>query len=101
MDERRATLISDALSSEAQLRALLDGEAAAAQELARTLATLERSTAALANQAQVARGLRGLWLSVTWLDANNRIVAHVPDRVPKTESAADPSREGPVCHRTL
>ncbi len=93
-DERRATLISDALSSEAQLRALLDGEAALAQELAQTLPTLERSTAALARQAQVTRGLRGLWLSVTWLDANNRIVAHVPDRVPKTESAADPSREG-------
>ena len=93
-EERRATLISDALSSEAQLRAMLDGEAAVAQELARTLPTLQRNAAALAKQTQVVRGLRGLWLSVTWLDADNRIVAHVPDRAAKAEAGPAPMREG-------
>jgi len=77
-EERRATLIADALSSEAQLRALLDAEMAHVQDLARQLP--HRGAAGLLASPEVSEGLRRLWLSVTWLDANNRILAHVPEQ---------------------
>jgi len=77
-EERRATLIADALSSEAQLHALLDAEMAHVQDLARQLP--RRGAAGLLASPEVSEGLRRLWLSVTWLDANNRILAHVPEQ---------------------
>ncbi|HOF51540.1 MAG TPA: PAS domain S-box protein [Rhodoferax sp.] len=80
--ERRSTMIADALSSEAQLRARLDTEMARLEDLGRHLATVPRNAAGLAGDPVVVEGLRGLWLSVTWLDSNNRIVAHVPDQQP-------------------
>ena len=80
--ERRSTMIDDALSSEAQLRARLDTEMARLEDLGRHLATVPRNAAGLAGDPVVVEGLRGLWLSVTWLDSNNRIVAHVPDQQP-------------------
>jgi two-component system sensor histidine kinase DctS len=76
--ERRATLIADALSSEAQLRGRLDIEKARLDNLAQQLSAGARSHASLAEQAQVVEGLRGIWLSVTWLDADKRIIAHAP-----------------------
>lgn len=80
--ERRSTMIADALSSEAQLRARLDTEMARLEDLGRHLTTVPRNAAGLAGDPVVVEGLRGLWLSVTWLDSNNRIVAHVPDQQP-------------------
>jgi two-component system sensor histidine kinase DctS len=77
-----ATLIADALSSEAQLRSRLDTEMAYLQELGRDLAAMPRTRAALAAHPVVAAGLRRIWLSVTWLDSNNRIVAHLPEQQP-------------------
>jgi two-component system sensor histidine kinase DctS len=88
-EDRRANLITDALSSEAQLQALLDVEAARLEELARQLPTLRRSPEGLNATHEVTDGLRRLWLSVTWLDATNRIIAHVPDTgQPNGESLA-------------
>ena len=81
-DDRHATMIADALSTEAQLRSRLEVEAGHLQNLARVLPTLPRTAAALAGNSEVIDGLRRLWLSVTWLDANNRIIAHVPDQGP-------------------
>ena len=78
-DELRKTMISDALSLEAQLRARVDTEALQLRVLADQLRTAAPS--ALATRPEVAAGLRRLWLSVTWLDANNRIVAHVPEQI--------------------
>ncbi len=80
--ERRSTMIADALSSEAQLRARLDTEMARLEDLGRHLTTVPRNAAGLAGDPVVVEDLRGLWLSVTWLDSNNRIVAHVPDQQP-------------------
>lgn len=79
-DARRATMIADALSSEAQLQNRLDTEMALLRDLARQLASRPRTSESLATNPIVVQGLRRLWLSVTWLDANNRIVAHVPDQ---------------------
>jgi len=81
-DELRHTMISDALSTEAQLRGRLEVEAAHLRSLASALPTSARSTTALAAQPEVVAGFRRLWISVTWLDANNRIVAHVPEQLP-------------------
>lgn len=78
-EERRTTMIADALSSEAQLSDRLGVEVVRLGELARRIPLLARSSAGLVSSPEVAEGLRGLWLSVTWLDANNRIIAHVPD----------------------
>jgi two-component system sensor histidine kinase DctS len=78
-EARRATMIADALSSEAQLQSRLDAEMALLRDLARQLAQQPRTVESLAGNPIVQQGLRRLWLSVTWLDANNRIVAHVPD----------------------
>ena len=94
-DERYATMIADALSSEAQLRGKLDLEFARAQNLAQQLPTLGRSPAALAATPEVIEGLRLLWLSVTWLDSNNRIVAAVPDQMPQSQQKAGDLAEGP------
>ncbi|MCX8521181.1 MAG: PAS domain S-box protein [Rhodoferax sp.] len=77
---RRASMIADALSTEAQLRARLDSEMGHLQELARALPGLPRSATGLASNVEVVHGLRRMWLSVTWLDANHRIIAHVPDQ---------------------
>lgn len=85
--DRRATMIADALSTEAQLRGRVDVEMVHLQDLAKQIPKLPRNAKALADNAHVADGLRRLWLSVTWLDANNRIVAHVPDQQPMTDSA--------------
>ena len=80
--ERRGTMIADALSSEAQLRGRLDIEMARLEDFGRQLQRTPHNNAGLAAAPEVVQGLRSLWLSVTWLDASNRIVAHVPDQQP-------------------
>ncbi|MCA6218388.1 PAS domain S-box protein [Ideonella sp. B7] len=77
-EESHHTMISDALSAEAQLRARLDLEAVHLRALAAQLRRMPRNRQALAANPEVEAGLRGLWLSVTWLDVDNRIVAHLP-----------------------
>lgn len=80
--EERHTMISDTLSLEAQLHGRLDVEAAHLRTLATHLRKMPHDTPALAALPEVVRGLRRLWISVTWLDPNNRIIAHVPDLAP-------------------
>lgn len=75
---QRQTLISDALSTEVQLRGRIDEEQAHLRELAASLAGQVPSQALLAAHPEVNAGLRRLWLSVTWLDARNRVLADVP-----------------------
>jgi two-component system sensor histidine kinase DctS len=90
-EEARKTMISDALSLEAQLRTRLDEEAARLAALAVQLRSVRPDAVALDAQPEVVAGLRRVWLSVTWLDAANRIVAHVPQQLP----AARPGVSGP------
>jgi two-component system sensor histidine kinase DctS len=88
-EEAHSTLISDALSTEAQLRSRLDVEAAHLRTLTTQLARLPRQPSSLSKHPEVDAGLRRLWLSVTWLDGNNRILAHVPEL--DTRTGQDPA----------
>ncbi|HEY2928228.1 two-component system sensor histidine kinase NtrB [Piscinibacter sp.] len=92
-EEARKTMISDALSLEAQLRARLDEEAARLAALAVQLRSVRPDAAALDAQPEVVAGLRRVWLSVTWLDAANRIVAHVPQQLPAARRVPGPDDE--------
>ena len=87
-EELRKTMISDALSLEAQLRAKLDEETLRVNALAAQLRNVSPAPNALDAQPEVVAGLRRVWMSVTWLDSRNRIVAHVPDPVPAGRSGA-------------
>lgn len=77
-ETQRQTLISDALSTEVQLRGRIDEELAHLRQLAAALAGRPPSAALLSAQPEVNAGLRRLWQSVTWLDARNRVLAEVP-----------------------
>ena len=89
------TMISDALSAEAQLRGRIDEEQAHLRDLAAGLAGQVPSQALLAGRPEVNAGLRRLWLSVTWLDARNRVLAEVPD-----QAAASRLEDGLSLHLT-
>ncbi|WP_457356546.1 sensor histidine kinase [Roseateles sp. P5_D6] len=93
---QRQTLISDALSTEAQLRDRIDEEQTHLRQLAAGLAGQVPSTAALAAHPEVNAGLRRLWLAVTWLDSrSNRVLAEVP-----AESEANRYEDGLSLHLT-
>jgi len=85
-------MIADALSAEAQLRAQIEFERSALEQLARRLPAMERTSAALLGAPEVSQGLRRMWLSVTWLDAKSRIIAQAP------EVNAEPNRAGMSFH---
>lgn len=76
--DRHATLIADALSTEAQIRARLEQELKRVQDVAAKLPGRARDETGLMGVPEVAEGLRGIWLSVTWLDNRKRTVAHLP-----------------------
>lgn len=78
-DARRAELISDALSLEAQLSGALDDETARLKALADDMAAHHTRPDAFVRHALLLDGLRRFWVSVTWVDAQGRIVAQVPD----------------------
>ncbi|MFN3304065.1 MAG: sensor histidine kinase [Roseateles sp.] len=92
---QRQTLISDALSTEVQLRSRIDEEQAHLRELAASLAGQVPSQALLAAHPEVNAGLRRLWLSVTWLDGRNRVLADVPG-----QAAAGRFEDGLSLHLT-
>ncbi|PTT91607.1 hypothetical protein DBR42_03490, partial [Pelomonas sp. HMWF004] len=75
---QRQTLISDALSTEAQLRDRIGDEAAHLRVLAAALVGKPASDAALAAHPEANAGLRRLWQSITWLDTRNRVLAELP-----------------------
>ncbi|NCT82435.1 MAG: PAS domain S-box protein [Comamonadaceae bacterium] len=79
-EQQRQTLISDALSTEAQLRDRIADEQRHLRQLAEDLVGQAPGEAALAAQAELNGGLRRLWQSVTWLDARNRVLAEVSGR---------------------
>jgi|APAra7269096714_1048519.scaffolds.fasta_scaffold01168_19 two-component system sensor histidine kinase DctS len=89
LEEERLTLIADALSLEARISDWLNAEHAAVDRLAQQLPG-NVDDQMLLNHRAVAEGLRRLWVSVTVLDANNRVIAHVPQQTPQ---ALAPSRE--------
>ncbi|MEY4754411.1 MAG: hypothetical protein RJA44_2086 [Pseudomonadota bacterium] len=101
-EELRRSLISDALSVEAQLRTRIDLEQALLRALAAQLVTAPRTVATLENSPHVTAGFRRLWVSLTWLDKRNRIVAHVQSGAIAHElhlgSVDDPDARGLSSH---
>lgn len=89
LEEERLTLITDALSLEARISDWLNAEHAAVDRLALQLPG-QVDDRMLLNHRAVAEGLRRLWVSATVLDANNRVIAHVPQQVPQ---ATAPTKE--------
>ena len=92
-EELRQALISDALSLDAQLRARLADEQTHLADLARSLPQHPANAEeVLQRRAEFTAGLARGWLSVTWLDARNRILAQLPadgppNRVPRASGS--------------
>ncbi|SEL84334.1 two-component system, LuxR family, sensor histidine kinase DctS [Roseateles sp. YR242] len=82
LEEERLTLIADTLTLEARISDWLNAEHAVVDRLATQLPH-GVDDHVLLNHPAVAEGLRRLWVSVTVLDANNRVVAHVPQLPPQ------------------
>ncbi|MFG6448813.1 nitrogen regulation protein NR(II) [Roseateles sp. BYS180W] len=90
-EQARETLITDALSLEAQLRSRLEHENQQLALLAQQLGRAQRQGQPIAAQAfaalpTVQEGLQRLWISVTWLDAQHRVRASAPAGAPKPEN---------------
>jgi two-component system sensor histidine kinase DctS len=81
-EDERTTLIADTLTQESRISAWVLQEQARIAELARALPP-GVDDAALLRTEGVAAGLQRVWVSVTVLDASNRIVAHVPQQAPR------------------
>ena len=84
-EEEHHTLITDALTLESRLSEWVGAEQAIVTGLAATLPAAA-DDAALLRQRAVVEGLRRLWISVTVLDAGNRLLAHVPQQAPRPET---------------
>ena len=96
LDEQRTELISDALSLQSQVSARIEREAVLLDEFAAVLARRNPAPETLAALPEVQQGLRRFWVGLTWLDAANRIVAHVPEQSlqPDLPSLAGAGRSG-------
>lgn len=81
-EEERRTLIADVLTLESRISDWLASEELALIALAKTLPS-EVDDAALLRERAVSEGLRRLWISVTVLDRDNRLLAHVPQQSPR------------------
>jgi two-component system sensor histidine kinase DctS len=84
LEDRRRTLITDALSLQAAIGTRIDNEHVQIDELAHRIEA-DLDPRQLAQQRALNDGLRRLWMSVTWLDAAGRIVVHLPDQAPQAE----------------
>jgi two-component system sensor histidine kinase DctS len=81
LENERSALITDALTLDSRIGARVATEQAAVSALAARL-PLGIPASALLGHAVVAEGLRGTWVGVTVLDANNRLTLQLPDPAP-------------------
>jgi len=84
LESRQRQLITDSLSLESQITERVDEEQVQLNELARSF-DVAQSPAALARQEAVVDGLARLWQSISWVDADTRLVVAVPDGVALAE----------------
>jgi two-component system sensor histidine kinase DctS len=91
-EDQQRTLIADALSLDAQLSALIAAQQSSLDSLAARLSHDGRNAAPLAAQPEVIDGLRRAWISVTWLDADHRLLAQLPPDAPRPPPGV-PGRE--------
>jgi two-component system sensor histidine kinase DctS len=86
-EDERKTLITDVLTLENRITDLLQAEEQELKALARSLpAHIDNST--LLHTHTVGLGLRRLWVSVTVLGKDNRLLAHVPEQAPQPVNPA-------------
>jgi len=91
LEDQRVELISDALSLQAQVGARLDREADLLNQFAAAVEQRGLSAETFAAAPEMQQGLHRFWLSLTWLDASNRIVAHLPELAPRPDLPTLPS----------
>jgi len=77
-EQQRHTLIRDALSLERVISVRIETERQQLEALARNLAAID-DAGQLGGRRGAVDGLRRLWISLTWLDPDNRILAHLPE----------------------
>jgi two-component system sensor histidine kinase DctS len=80
-EQRRAEMISDALSLEAQIGAWLEADSTRLKAVADAISDGHLNPEDFRRNALVLDGVRGFWINVTWIDAQGRIMAQVPDDV--------------------
>jgi len=94
----RRTVVADTLSLEAQLSSRMETEATRLRSAAIHLpAAGPDADRQLANLPEIAAGLDRRWISVLWLDANNRIVGEAK-REPRPGVLRLPPGEGITLH---
>jgi two-component system, LuxR family, sensor histidine kinase DctS len=84
-EERRQIMIADALTLEAQLRGQLDFESSRLEEIGKSLQAGVIKAEQFEKNAEINAGFGRIWQAVTWLDQDNRVLAHV------ASASADPS----------
>ena len=84
-EQQRAELITDALSMQAQVSQRIEHEAALLAEFAAGLESRALTPETFAAAPEVQRGLHRFWISLTWLDASNRILVHLPELAPRPD----------------
>jgi len=85
VEEQRTELISDALSLQALVTTRIEREASLLQEFATGLERRRLDADGFKAAPEVQQGLYRFWVGLTWLDASNRIVAHVPELAPRPD----------------
>jgi two-component system, LuxR family, sensor histidine kinase DctS len=83
-EERRQTMIADALTLETQLRGQLDFESLQLEAVSASLRQDAFKVELFATNAEINAGLGRVWQAVSWLDKDNRVLAHV------VSASADP-----------
>jgi two-component system, LuxR family, sensor histidine kinase DctS len=85
LEEQRGELISDSLSLQSQIGTRIEHESELLAEFAASFERRAISAASFAGAPEVQQGLHRFWVGLTWLDASNRIVAHVPELAPRPD----------------
>jgi two-component system sensor histidine kinase DctS len=76
--EQREALITDALSVRQQIEQRVEAERQRLKSLAQRIEIRAPAPAVFGSLPEVYDGLQRSWMSVTWLDASNRLVAQLP-----------------------
>ncbi|MDP9045201.1 MAG: PAS domain S-box protein, partial [Pseudomonadota bacterium] len=97
-DAQRGELITDALSLQTQVGSRIEQEQARLAGFASELEARPLGAAEFALAPEVQQGLHRFWISLTWLDASNRIVAHLPEQGPTSDRPATAFGSGLSAH---
>jgi two-component system sensor histidine kinase DctS len=101
-DDQRQALITDALSLRAQFEGRIETERQRLMDIARNLDAAPVPPSELASVPGVLPGLRRFWISITWLDPDNRMLAQLPEQrvLPESLRRPDAPSNGLSAHLT-